>query len=78
MKKNYLYQVFIVQNIIKFTKRTTSDNLGIIFMQRIVCELRGSNQLIKKDGYYQCEHCVGEFKDIFNKVCSKCGKPKDY
>lgn len=26
-------------------------------MQAIKCELCGSNQLIKKDGYYQCEYC---------------------
>lgn len=26
-------------------------------MQAIKCELCGSNQLVKKDGYYQCEHC---------------------
>lgn len=26
-------------------------------MQAIKCELCGSNQLIKNDGYYQCEHC---------------------
>lgn len=26
-------------------------------MQTIKCELCGSNQLIKKDGYYQCEFC---------------------
>lgn len=26
-------------------------------MQAIKCELCGSNQLIKKDGYFQCEHC---------------------
>lgn len=26
-------------------------------MQAIKCELCGSNQLTKKDGYYQCEHC---------------------
>lgn len=25
-----------------------------------------------------CQHCGGTFKGIFNKVCSKCGKPKDY
>ncbi len=25
-----------------------------------------------------CQHCGGSFKGIFNKVCSKCGKPKDY
>lgn len=25
-----------------------------------------------------CLHCGGEFKGVFNKVCSKCGKPKDY
>lgn len=24
-----------------------------------------------------CQHCGGTFKGIFNKVCSKCGKPKD-
>lgn len=26
-------------------------------MKAIKCELCGSNQLIKNDGYYQCEHC---------------------
>lgn len=26
----------------------------------------------------KCQHCGGEFKGLFNKVCSKCGKPKDY
>lgn len=26
-------------------------------MQAIKCELCGSNQLIKENGYYQCEHC---------------------
>lgn len=25
-----------------------------------------------------CQHCGGKFKGIFNKVCSKCGKSKDY
>ncbi len=25
-----------------------------------------------------CQHCGGEFKGLFTKVCSKCGKPKDY
>lgn len=25
-----------------------------------------------------CRYCGGEFKGIFNNVCSKCGKPKDY
>lgn len=25
-----------------------------------------------------CQHCGGTFKGIFNKICSKCGKPKDY
>lgn len=25
-----------------------------------------------------CQHCGGEFKGLFKKVCSKCGKPKDY
>lgn len=25
-----------------------------------------------------CQHCGGEFKGVFSKVCSKCGKPKDY
>ena len=26
----------------------------------------------------KCQHCGGEFKGLFNKVCMKCGKPKDY
>ncbi len=26
----------------------------------------------------RCQHCGGTFKGIFNKVCSNCGKPKDY
>ena len=25
-----------------------------------------------------CQHCGGEFRGIIKKVCSKCGKPKDY
>ena len=25
-----------------------------------------------------CQYCGGEFKGLFTKVCSKCGKPKDY
>lgn len=25
-----------------------------------------------------CQHCGGEFRGLFTKVCSKCGKPKDY
>ena len=25
-----------------------------------------------------CQHCGGEFKGVFSKVCSECGKPKDY
>lgn len=27
---------------------------------------------------YRCQHCGGEFKGLFNKVCRVCGKPKDY
>ena len=26
----------------------------------------------------KCQHCGASFKGIFNKVCSKCGNPKDY
>ncbi len=26
----------------------------------------------------KCQHCGGSFKGIFKKVCSSCGKPKDY
>ena len=26
-------------------------------MKRIACEVCGSNQLIKEDGYFQCEYC---------------------
>ena len=25
-----------------------------------------------------CQYCGGSFKGLFFKVCSKCGKPKDY
>lgn len=25
-----------------------------------------------------CPHCGGQFKGIFSKICSKCGKPKSY
>ena len=25
-----------------------------------------------------CQYCGGEFKGLFKKVCSNCGKPKDY
>lgn len=30
-------------------------------MQSIKCELCGSNQLIKKDGFFQCEHCCTKY-----------------
>lgn len=26
----------------------------------------------------KCQHCGGNFKGLFKKVCSSCGKPKDY
>lgn len=26
----------------------------------------------------RCKHCGGDFRGIINRVCSKCGKPKDY
>lgn len=32
--------------------------------------------MLKRNG--KCQHCGASFKGIFNKVCSKCGKPKDY
>lgn len=25
-----------------------------------------------------CQHCGSEFKGLIKKICSKCGKPKDY
>lgn len=28
--------------------------------------------------HHLCQHCGSEFKGLFNKICSKCGKPKDY
>jgi len=28
--------------------------------------------------YGLCQHCGGEFKGLFNKVCTACGKKKDY
>ena len=37
--------------------------------QRVI-EFRKSNGL--------CQYCGGEFKGLFGKKCSKCGKPKDY
>lgn len=36
----------------------------------IMINTRKSNNL--------CRHCGGQFKGIFNKVCSKCGMTKDY
>lgn len=27
---------------------------------------------------YTCQYCGGTFKGVFSKVCSQCGKPKDY
>lgn len=27
---------------------------------------------------YLCQHCGGDFKGVFSKICSKCGRPKDY
>lgn len=37
------------------------------------------DNLTKENRYNNlCQHCGGEFKGLFKKVCSKCGKPKDY
>ena len=36
---------------------------------------------IKTDNFIAnnlCQHCGGPFKGLFKKVCSNCGKPKDY
>ena len=36
---------------------------------------------VKKEEFIslgRCQYCGGTFKGIFNKVCSSCGKPKDY
>lgn len=40
------------------------------------CEKQIQQEKRKKVG--NCQHCGASFKGIFNKVCSKCGKPKDY
>lgn len=32
--------------------------------------------ILRKKG--KCQHCGGEFKGIFSKTCTQCGKPKDY
>lgn len=37
--------------------------------QRIMADYRNSNL---------CQHCGGAFKGLFTKICSKCGKKKDY
>ena len=32
--------------------------------------------MLRREG--KCQHCGGDFKGIFTKVCSKCGRQKDY
>ena len=34
--------------------------------------------IIERKRYGYCQHCGGYFKGLFNKTCTKCGKPKDY
>ena len=40
------------------------------------------SQIFSKEDFYRClnlcQHCGGEFKGSFSKVCSKCGLSKDY
>ncbi len=37
-----------------------------------------SKQIEVEKGLKRCAHCGGTFKGIFKKVCSVCGKEKDY
>ena len=34
--------------------------------------------IIERKKHNVCQHCGGEFEGVFKKVCSKCGKQKDY
>lgn len=43
-----------------------------------VLSSRYDNAILIRKRKHLCTHCGGSFKGLFPKVCSKCGKPKDY
>lgn len=47
------------------------NKLPVIVDKKLLCKLLYKSAVL-------CQHCGGEFKGLFKKVCSKCGKPKDY
>lgn len=51
-------------------------NAGAIYIT--VEEALDNNLRTKHKSNGLCQHCGGQFKGLFKKVCSQCGKPKDY
>lgn len=88
---NYIRTYFfskVTPTYIELSYKDTSKSLDITGMGRGSGSF-GSLSLTKttdfKDIYLfmlkragKCQHCGSSFKGFFNKVCSKCGTPKDY
>lgn len=65
---SYSDKIYYKNDYIYITHNHTKDILT--FLSDLLVYLRKRKNL--------CQQCGGEFKGIFSKVCSKCGKPKDY
>ena len=50
--------------------------------RRVEEQRRYEQELARRKDYYRnqklCQHCGGKFKGLFKKVCSNCGRSKDY
>ena len=50
--------------------------------RRVEEQRRHEQELARRKDYYRtqelCQHCGGKFKGLFKKVCSNCGRSKDY
>ena len=67
VKKDYERAIYWFEKAAEQGNRIAQKNLDIV-LKRIEAE----------KGLKRCSHCGGTFKGIFKKVCSVCGKEKDY
>ena len=67
VKKDYERAIYWFEKAAEQGNRIAQKNLDIV-----------SKQIETEKGLKRCAHCGGTFKGIFKKVCSVCGKEKDY
>ena len=67
VKKDYERAIYWFEKAAEQGNRIEQKNLDIV-----------SKQIEVEKGLKRCAHCGGTFKGIFKKVCSVCGKEKDY